>query len=271
MERIRSFQKLNELSVFFPCYNEEENIEQLLEQALFIVPNIAHKYEIIVINDGSTDRTSEIAHKFANKYSSIKIVDQKNSGGYGGAVKSGFKHVKYEWVFFTDADLQFDLKDLYKFVEASRTGEDLIIGYRIKRAEGIKRQFFATGMKIWSKLFLGFPMFIKDTDCAFKLIKKQTIDSVGRLHSDSNLVTTEFLLGAYKRGYKFKQIGVEHYKRVAGESTCGGISAVVHVILDTKNLMEVFYIKPAMEKLMLVLISIKNILQITGFIFTKHS
>ena len=192
---------------------------------------LAEKFEIIVVNDGSLDKTSQIAHSFAKKYPFVKVIDQKNQG-YGGAVNTGFKASKYSLVFYTDSDLQFDIRELSKFVPYVKN-YDLIIGYRKKRAEGLRRSIFASGMKIWNRIFLGFPIFIKDIDCAFKLIKKDVIRDVGELSCRGNLVSAEFLLKSYKLGYKFHQIGVTHYLRKAGVSTCGGLDDIVKVIKET--------------------------------------
>ncbi len=241
--------KLEELSVFFPCFNEEENIEKLIRIAQEVVPTVAEKYEIVVVNDGSTDNTAVIAKKFALLDKHIRVVDQENSGGYGGAIKGGFNNIKYKWVFFTDADLQFDLNELKRFTDSVDTSDDLIIGYRLKRAEGLKRYVLAKGMKYLSWMILGYPTFIKDTDCAFKLIRKEVVERVKPLYSSSNLITTEFLLKAHKQGFKFKQIGVNHYCRVAGVSKCGGLKDVVKVIKDLAFLSKVFYMIPLTDYL----------------------
>ena len=200
---------------------------------------MAEKYEILVINDGSRDKSREIAEKFSKKYPFIKVINKKNEGGYGGPVIRGFKEAKYDYVFFTDSDLQFNLKDLQKFVNAAKNPNyDLIIGFRKKRAEGFSRLLTAKGMKYWNFVFLGFPLFIKDIDCAFKLIKKDVVKNVMPLYSKSNLISSEFLLKAYKKGYKFHQIGVNHYLRSRGESTCGGVKAIKDVIKDTFKLIK---------------------------------
>jgi glycosyltransferase involved in cell wall biosynthesis len=234
-------QKLTELTIFFPCYNEEENLPNLMDKVLKVIPEVADKYEVLIVNDGSKDKTSAIAHDYANKYSFVRVIDQKNQG-FGGALNAGLQNAKYSWVFYTDADLQFDLNDIYKFVdEASEGDSDVVIGYRIKRAEGFKRAFFAKGMKVWNQVMLGFPMFIKDIDCAFKLIKKDVIVSVGPLNSKGNLVSSEFLLKAIKRDYKFAQIGVNHYNRAAGVSTCGGLKDIVKVLRETFALRELMF------------------------------
>lgn len=231
--------KLSSLSVFFPVYNEEKNLPTLLNKALKVIPTLANKYEILVINDGSKDKSKKIAEKYAKKYSFIKVINKKNEGGYGGPIIRGFKEAKYDYVFFTDSDLQFNLNELSKFVKAAKKGNyDLIIGYRRKRAEGFTRLLTAKGMKYWNFVFLGFPLFIKDIDCAFKLIKRDVIKNTMPLYSKSNLISSEFLLKAYKRGYKFHQIGVKHYLRNKGESTCGGIKAIKDVIRDTFKLIK---------------------------------
>lgn len=229
----RSFQKLNELSVFFPCYNEEENLPKLMDSVLRIVPDVAEKYEIILINDGSKDKTSQIAHSYEAKYPFVRVIDQENQG-YGGAVKMGLRAARFEWVFFSDSDLQLDLKDLYKFVKQAVTNNfDLVIGYRKNRAEGFRRAAMAKLLKVWGRVFFGFPLWIKDIDCAFKLIRRPVIENVGFLSSNGNLISTEFLFKAYKLGFRFNQIGVKHYKRVAGESTCGDFGDILQAVRET--------------------------------------
>lgn len=229
--------KLSSLTVFFPCYNEEESLPKLLDQAQKIVPKLAKKYEILVINDGSTDSTKKVAVSYAEQNPSIKVINQRNQG-YGGAVNTGLRSARYEWVFFTDADLQFDLSDLEKFVKKALEGkDDLVIGYRKNRAEGFKRDLMAKGMKLWNRFWLGFPISIKDIDCAFKLIKREVIKNTLPLQSRGNLVSTEFLLKAHKAGYVMSQIGVKHYARQSGESKCGGIDSVFRVMFETFSLM----------------------------------
>jgi glycosyltransferase involved in cell wall biosynthesis len=230
--------KLTELSVVFPCYNEEENLPRLMESVLSVIPQYADKYEVIFVNDGSSDKTKEIAESFAGKYPFVRVVTQSNQG-FGGALNTGFQSAKYKWVFYTDADLQFDLKEIEKFIPFAKDN-DLVIGYRKKRAEGFKRWLFAKGMKIWNFLLLGFPLFIKDIDCAFKLINKKVIDDVGPLSSKGNLVSTEFLFSAYRMGYKMEQLGVNHYKRQFGVSKCGYVKDIVKVIKETFMLRETF-------------------------------
>src|SRR5579859_2349033 len=125
--------KLPALSVFFPAYNEAGNIEEVVKQALFVLPNVAKQFEVLIVNDGSTDGTLQIAKRLSKKYKKVRVVNQRNKG-YGGALKRGFKETKYDWIFFTDSDLQFDIAELKKFIRYSERN-DAVIGFRLNRAE----------------------------------------------------------------------------------------------------------------------------------------
>lgn len=225
------FRKLPAVSAFFPAYNEEGNIENTVKQALHVLPDIADEYEVIVVDDGSTDRTFDIAQELSLRYPRVRAVTQTNKG-YGGAVKRGFSEVKYDWVFFSDADQQFDIEELTKFIPRAHD-HDLVIGFRRKRAEGFKRAAIAKALKIWNKAILNFPTSIKDIDCAFKLMKKDVLDQVTPLISDGAMVTTEFLLKAYQCGYSFSQVGVNHYPRQIGSSTGNNPKVIARAVTDT--------------------------------------
>ncbi len=223
--------KLKELSVFFPLYNEEENIEALVDEALTVFSNVAKEFEIILINDGSKDKTKELGEQLEREHKQVRLVNQRNKG-YGGAVKRGFAESKYEWVFFSDGDLQFKLEEVDKFIRYT-DNYDLIIGYRSNRAEGWKRKLLADLLKIWNKLFFRFPSYIKDIDCAFKLIKREVLKQVMPLESDGAMLSTELLLKAYKSNFRIKQLSVTHYKRKYGKSTGSNFVVIFRAIRDT--------------------------------------
>jgi glycosyltransferase involved in cell wall biosynthesis len=223
--------KLPELSVFFPLYNEEKNVETLVKEALEVFVGIAREFEVILINDGSTDNTLEIGKKMEKEYKKIRLVSQNNRG-YGGALKRGFKESKYNWIFLSDGDLQFDLYEVNKFLPFLES-YDLVIGYRTFRAEGIKRQIIMIALKFWNKIFLRFPLFIKDIDCAFKFIKKDVIDAVEPLVSDGAMLSTELLLKAYKKGFRIKQIPVKHFKRKFGRPTGNSLKVILKAVRET--------------------------------------
>jgi len=225
-----SISRLAELSVFFPCYNEEENIEPLLKQALEIFPRYAAKVEIIVIDDGSTDRTRELAEQWSAKHPEIRVVSQAN-GGYGAALQTGFMSCRYAHVFFSDADLQFDLSEFEKLVP--HADADFVIGYRLTRADGFKRVVTMKMLKIWSWIFLGYPLSIRDTNCAFKLIKRESLMRLMPLFSSSMMITTELLLRAHRAKMKIVQIGVHHFDRVHGLPTGQNPKVILKAVRET--------------------------------------
>lgn len=227
-------QKLNSLTIFLPAYNEATNIAEAILQADEIAKNIAKKYEVLVINDGSQDSTKTIAERIAKKKKHVRVITQKNKG-YGGALKRGFEEAQFEWIFFTDSDLQFDISELKKFIKYTSTNQ-LVLGYRKIRAEGWKRKMLANALKIWNRFLLNFPREIKDIDCAFKLIHSQVIASIIPLHSNGAMISTELLLKSMNCEFSYKQIGVKHYTRRSGNPTGSSVSVILKAIQDTFKL-----------------------------------
>jgi glycosyltransferase involved in cell wall biosynthesis len=215
--------RLTSLSVFFPCYNEEKNVEANVKKTKEAVSSITDDYEIILVNDGSKDKTGEIADRLAREDKKVRVVHHPKNRGYGGAVKSGFEAVRKDWVFFSDGDLQFDLNELKAFVPHT-LNHDAVIGYRIKRAEGFGRARNAWLFKMFVTSL--FQLGVRDIDCAFKLIRTSEVKKF-KLISDGAVISTELLFRLKRNGVKFKQLPVHHYLRQHGTQT----GAKLHVIL----------------------------------------
>ena len=203
------------ISVFFPCYNEQDNIEALVRKAWSVLNNLTDDFEIIIINDGSSDNTKAIADKLSHDLNSVRAIHHTQNTGYGGALQSGFKNASKELVFYTDGDGQFDiaeLKDILPLIDQC----DIVSCYRTNRQDRLLRKINAWA---WNRLvcFL-FKLKIKDIDCAFKLYKRKIFDDIIIL-STGALVDTEILARAAAKGYTIKQTGVRHYPRTAGKST----------------------------------------------------
>lgn len=226
--------KLDEVSIFFPCHNEAPNIEQLVQQARKVFNRFAETFEVIVVDDGSTDGTGEIADRLSAAHPDVRVVHQKNQG-YGGALKSGFRAARLKWVFFSDGDLQFDLAEFEKFVPYAAAA-DMVIGYRLRRADGYKRLIIQKMLKIWNRLFLGFPMRFKDVDCAFKLIRMDRMDGIMPLESDGAMISTELMLKAHRRGLRIAQVGVRHFPRVAGVQSGSNPKVILKAVRETWKL-----------------------------------
>lgn len=214
--------KLKSLSIFFPVFNEEANLEVLLNQALRIIPQIAKQYELLIINDGSTDDSLKIAQKIAKKHNEIKVLSHPSNLGYGEVLKTGIKQSQYEWIFWTDSDLQFDLAEIVNLVRESNKYQ-AIIGYRKKRVEGIFRHFNANLFKLYIDLL--FRIKVKDIDCAFKLFQADLLKKL-KLSSGSAFTSAEILYLLKKKGIKFKEIPVTHYPRLYGQATGANLGVI---------------------------------------------
>ena len=130
--------RLSSLSIFFPCYNEAENVERVTHAALEAAPQFAESFEVIIVNDGSRDRTGQIADQLAAEIPEVRAVHNRPNRGYGGAVARGLTEARMEWIFFTDGDGQFDIGEVPKLIELLDRG-DFAVGYRMKRADSFLR------------------------------------------------------------------------------------------------------------------------------------
>jgi glycosyltransferase involved in cell wall biosynthesis len=207
--------KLKELSMFFPAYNEVENIPQLVKSATKVCRQSAKKYEIIlVIHANSSDGSIALARKLARKDRHVRLVIQPRSDpGVGAAIRLGFHAARYENIFYADSDNQFDLSDFRKFLPF--VGKyDIIAGYRMKRRDPGSRIFTSSVYNAIVKSLFLVPE--RDVDCAFRLVRKSVIDRI-RLSCRYGLATTEILAKARRRGFRIRQIGVGHYPRTLGK------------------------------------------------------
>lgn len=203
------------ISVFFPCYNEEKNIGMLLEKSLLFLPEIAYDYEIIVIDDGSSDATLKIAQNISQKNPKVKVIRHETNRGYGAALRTGFENSEKEYIFFTDGDNQFDITEMTKLLPYIKDF-DIVAGFRIKRKDNFIRKINEFGFNLLIQIFFGLK--IKDLNCAFKIYKKETIKSL-TLRSNLGFINSELLIRAKKKGFTIKQMGVTHYPRQWGAQT----------------------------------------------------
>lgn len=225
--------KLSSLTAFFPVFNEEKNIPHFVSEALTELPKIAKKFEILIINDGSKDTSAAVADVLAKKHPDIvRVLHHEKNKGYGAALRSGFTNARYDWVFFTDGDLQFTLKQLEKFVPYTDEYK-VIIGHRVERAEGALRAIPARLYKLFVDVL--FRVHVIDIDCAFKLFETKLIQSL-QLESNGAFISSEFLYRLKKRRVKFKQLPVKHQKRRFGKPTGNRMHVIIRAGLEALRL-----------------------------------
>jgi len=219
------------LSVFFPLVNEEGNVENTTRKALQVLNQLKlEDFEIILVNDGSTDGTAKIIDRLSKENLKVRGIHHPKNLGYGEALKSGFYNAKFDYIVYTDGDGQFDFKEVTKFLESIKTN-DLLIGYRIKRQDPLFRILFKKG---WSlSLFTMFGLTLKDVDCGFKMIKREVLEKIPHLESARGaMINAELAIKAKKYGFKVGQVGVNHYPRLSGKPTGASLNVVTRSFLD---------------------------------------
>ncbi len=213
---------LHGITVVLPCLDEEANVEQAVRDAVAAARANSEEYEIVVVDDGSTDATALVAAKLAAADPRVRLLIHAHNRGYGHALRSGIEEARMDWVLLADADLQFDLRELADFVPLTATA-DAIWGRRILRREGVRRRATAAA---WNRLVSAlFDLEVDDVDCGFKLIRLDLLRSLS-LQSGGTLVSTELAVRCRAAGARIAQVGVHHRPRSAGLQKAGTVRAL---------------------------------------------
>ncbi|MGC9335751.1 MAG: glycosyltransferase family 2 protein, partial [Anaerolineae bacterium] len=166
---------MTSISLVLPAYNEAENIEPLVAEAVSALETNADDYEIIVVDDGSADGTAEVTRRVMESYPAVRLVQHEVNKGFGAAMFTGFTSAVKDWIFYTDADRQFVLSELEQFVPYMDQA-DLIAGYRAPRRDPFLRVFYGKGWSALCTLMFGYT--VRDVDCGFKLFRREIIEEL---------------------------------------------------------------------------------------------
>jgi glycosyltransferase involved in cell wall biosynthesis len=208
-------EKLTSLSVFFPAYNDGGTIASMVAAAHVACSQVTDTFEIIVVNDGSSDYTAQVLTELQNRYLELSVVTHPINLGYGGALRSGVSAAKNDWVFYTDGDAQYNPLELTCLVAALAPGVDVVNGYKTARGDGWMR-----GMVGWSYnrfVQLLFGIRLRDVDCDFRLISRRIFDEI-ELFSNSGAICLEMVKKIEDGGYRFAEVAVSHFPRSYGVS-----------------------------------------------------
>lgn len=224
-------ERLPALTFFFPAYNEEENIEAVVAEAQETLPRFADVFEIVVVDDGSRDRTGELADRLAAADPRVRVIHHRPNRGYGGAVRSGLAGARHPYVFFTDGDRQFRLADLGLLIREI-DGADAVVGYRAKRMDPPKRLFIAWVYKQVIRVLFGGGF--RDVDCAYKLFRTEIFERapLAEVRSNGAFFSAELLLRLRAAGLRVRQVAVPHYPRVAGLAAGAAPKVVLRTLRD---------------------------------------
>ena len=216
------------ISVFFPCYNEQDNVKRVAAKAVEVLEAMGADFEVIIVNDGSADKTGQVADSVAQADKRVRVVHHPQNRGYGAALQSGIRAAQKNYIFFTDGDGQFDIGEiqlLLPFIEQS----DIVCGYRLNRKDPFMRKLNGW---MWTKLVcMLFGMRIRDIDCAFKMFRREVFDGM-KLSSTGALISAEILARATKRGCRIAEVGVHHYPRTAGKQTGANLKVILRAFKE---------------------------------------
>jgi glycosyltransferase involved in cell wall biosynthesis len=231
-EPLAAAARLPELSYFFPAHNEEANLEGLVEEALIALPALADQFEIVIVDDGSRDRTPALADALVAAHPDhVRVVHHPTNYGYGAALRSGFQASRFAFIAFTDGDRQFKVADLGRLTErlAASDRPDVVAGYRIKRADPIARTVYARLYRLANRIFFG--LRVRDVDCACKLFRRAALSGV-RVQSGGAFFSAELLIKLRATGARIAEVGVPHYPRTAGSPTGAKPSVIWRAVKD---------------------------------------
>ncbi len=217
------------ISIVYPMYNEEGNIHQTVQMAQRELGLAADgDYEIVIVNDASTDRTGELAQQLAACDPRIKVVHHPINRKLGGSIRTGLANSVGDIVIYTDADIPCDLAHVHealpKFEQA-----DVVVGYRTNRHEGVLRWMYTRVYNLLVRLLL--KVCVRDVNCAFKLFKRGVIEAMD-LRSEGSFIDAEMLAEARRLGFRIAQVPVEFIPRQAGESTLARPGIIVKIIRE---------------------------------------
>jgi glycosyltransferase involved in cell wall biosynthesis len=225
---VSSVSRLPGISVFLPSHNEEPNVERVVKGFLAELPRVAENYEVIVVNDGSSDQTGAIAGRMAREDSHVKVVNHEKNRGYGGAVISGIRAATQPYVVLADGDGQFDPKEVENLA-ALVPEYDVVAGKRIQRADPLMRRINGKAWTTLVQVVLGIG--ISDIDCGFKLFKREFLDGM-ELRAHGAMISTELMARVAGRGAKITEVGVHHLPRLAGEQSGANFKVILRAFKE---------------------------------------
>jgi glycosyltransferase involved in cell wall biosynthesis len=225
---------VQELSVVLPAFNEEARVERVVRDCVAYLTDRMPDHELLIVNDGSRDRTGEILDRLVTEFPHLRPLHHPQNRGYGAALRTGFDAATKRFVFFMDADGQFDIRDLDRVLPLVTDDDHIVTGFRIERRDPFVRRLYA-------RLFGGFlvrvmlGVRVRDLNCAFKLVPRKVFEHI-TLESTGALISGELYGRAVRRGFGIKEVGVRHYSRTAGVQTGARMSVILRAFYDLARL-----------------------------------
>jgi glycosyltransferase involved in cell wall biosynthesis len=219
------------ISLFYPVYNDERTVESLTLKAISVLKDISSNYEIIIVNDGSPDKSGEIADKLASDIPEVRVVHHATNKGYGAAIKSGFANANYEWVCFTDGDDEYDIHDLKRLIKL-KDFYDLIITFRYVKLYSNMRIFISAVYNKVLRFIFRSPY--RDISTGLRLMRKDVYEELS-LISDSPFIGAEITLRTMLKGYRVGEMGIQTFPREIGSGSSTSMKNILKTIKDMRK------------------------------------
>ncbi|MBI2907684.1 MAG: glycosyltransferase family 2 protein [Chloroflexi bacterium] len=233
------------ISAFFPAYNDGGTIASMVISADTTLRELTDDYEIIVVNDGSSDYTKDILDELEKRFDHVKVVHHPQNRGYGGALRTGFATASKELIFYTDGDAQYDARELKLLVPLMNDGVALVNGYKIERSDPLHRiiigRLYQWGVKKMFRLKL------KDVDCDFRLMRRHVFDKV-KLEGNSGVICVELMAKVQGAGFRMAEVPVHHFHRAYGKSQFFNLSRVYRTLRALARLWWQLELQPRFRK-----------------------
>ena len=221
-------EKLSSVSFFCPAYHDEKNLPKLIPKVAKFLQEITNKYEIIIVEDGSPDKTGEVADFLAKKFKNVRVIHHEKNMGYGGALKDGFENAKYDYVMYTDGDNQYDVNEFKRAISLLKDA-DVVSGYAKKKAVNFRRKLQSIVFN--TAVMALFSIYIKDINCSMKIYKMRVLKNIN-IKSFSAFIDAEMIIKAKRNGFKIAQFPVTHYPRSNGIEGGSKISVIMPTVKD---------------------------------------
>jgi glycosyltransferase involved in cell wall biosynthesis len=203
------------ITVFLPAFNDEQSIAALVTDALDTLSSLSDDFEVIVVNDGSSDSTRAVLEDLASRFSQLNVIHHERNQGYGAALRSGFTHASKELIFYTDGDGQYDVRELAILYPLMAGTVSVVNGYKIKRSDSRYRVVIGATYNWLARALFKLP--IRDVDCDFRLMRRQAVQQLD-LVSSSGVICVELVRKLASAGCRFAEAPVHHYSRKHGRS-----------------------------------------------------